>query len=228
MTMIKFQYTINFDDTNNKTFEINVDEKTFIIKDDDNVAAPEWTLLANNKCTHCPYNTDKVKYCPVAKNLSQAADTFGDKKSFTEVTVFVKTENRMYGKKTDLQTALFSLFGLLMATSNCPHLHIFKPMARFHLPFSTTEETTVRSLGMHLIHEYLLFQENENHKISLDNLTKKYEAVADVNRGIIQRIRSLKGGGDASKNAVIVLDNFASLLPLEISSGLSEIKNLFD
>ena len=97
--MSKFQYTINFDDTNNKTFEINVDEKTFIIKDDDNVAAPEWTLLANNKCTHCPYNTDKVKYCPVAKNLSQAADTFGDKKSFTEVTVFVKTENRMYGKK---------------------------------------------------------------------------------------------------------------------------------
>lgn len=67
--MSKFQYTINFDDTNNKTFEINVDEKTFIIKDDDNVAAPEWTLLANNKCTHCPYNTDKVKYCPVAKTF---------------------------------------------------------------------------------------------------------------------------------------------------------------
>lgn len=81
---------------------------------------------------------------------------------------------------------------------------------------------------MHLIHEYLLFQENQNHKISLDNLSKKYEAVADVNRGIIQRIRYLRAVVMPAKMRVIVLDNFASLLPLEISSGLSEIKNLFD
>ena len=57
-------------------------------------------------------------------------------------------------------------------------------------------------------------------------MTHKFEQISKVNQGIIKRIRSLKGG-DANKNAVIALDNFASLLPMEISSGLSDIKKFF-
>ncbi len=214
------------DEGESQSFNVDVDPESFVIQDDDSVEGPEWTRLEQHQCSHCPYNKNEKKYCPVAKNLSQASSAFKDYKSFTKVTVFVKTEERFYGKSTDLQTALFSLFGLLMASSNCPHLHVFKSMARFHLPFSTTIETNVRALGMYLLSEYLKSLDVPDHKIDLNALLEKYKQIEIVNRGIIERIRSLKGG-DANKNAIVILDNFASILPLEISSGLTDIKPLF-
>lgn len=224
----RFEYVIKSEETNSQqSFTVDVDPDSFIINDDDSISAPDWTLLENNQCSHCPYRKNEKKYCPVAKNLSQASEAFKEHRSYTKVTVFVKTDERFYGKSTDLQTALFSLFGLIMASSNCSHLHIFKSMARFHLPFATANETTVRALGMHLIAEYLKTLDDPNHKISVDGLLDKYKQIEIVNRGVIERIRSLKGA-DATKNAIIVLDNFAGLLPLEVSSGLTEIKALFN
>ena len=113
-----------------------------------------------------------------------------------------------------------------MASSSCSHLHMFKPMARFHLPFSSLEETQVRSIGMYLISEYIKQLDNPDHKIDIAGLRDKYEMVSKVNQGIIKRVRALKGG-DANKNAIIILDNFASFLPSEIASGFSEIKGYF-
>jgi hypothetical protein len=223
----RIEYKIKSADGSSQSFLVDVNPESFVIKDDDTVEGPAWTLLENNQCEHCPFNKNEKKYCPVAKNLAQASEAFKDHRSVDKVTVFVKTEERFYGKDTDLQTALFSLFGLTMASSNCSHLHIFKSMARFHLPFSTLQETTVRALGMYLISEYLVSMDKKDHKIEMQGLLNKYDQIAIVNRGIIERIRSLKGG-DANKNAIVVLDNFASLLPLEISSGLSEIKPLFN
>jgi hypothetical protein len=79
---------------------------------------------------------------------------------------------------------------------------------------------------MYLIGEYLKQQKDPNYKIDLNELSKKYENLTTLNKGIIQRIRALKGG-DATQNAVLTLDGFASLLPLEISSGLEEMKEFF-
>jgi hypothetical protein len=222
----RFEYLIKPDEGESQSFNVDVDPESFVIQDDDSVEGPEWTKLEHNQCSHCPYNKNDKKYCPVAKNLSAASNAFKDYRSYAKVTVFVKTEERFYGKSTDLQTALFSLFGLLMASSNCPHLHVFKSMARFHLPFSTTIETNVRALGMYLLSEYLKSLEVPAHKIDLQALLDKYKDIEIVNRGIIERIRSLKGG-DANKNAIVILDNFAAILPLEISSGLTDIKPLF-
>ena len=99
-------------------------------------------------------------------------------------------------------------------------------MARFHLPFSSYEETVVRSLGTYLLGEYIKQQDDPQHAIGLEGLSAKYAQIALLNQGIIERIRALKGA-DATQNAVIVLDSFASLLPMEIDSGLAEIKQLF-
>lgn len=222
----QFEYMIKSTDGTTQSFTVYVDPDSFVIKDDDSIQGPEWTKLEYNQCDHCPYSKDQKVYCPVAKNLAQASEAFKDHRSVDKVTVFVKTDERFYGKDTDLQTALFSLFGLTMASSDCSHLHIFKSMARFHLPFSTLIETTVRAVGMYLIAEHLKALDDPNYKVDMQGLLSKYEQIAIVNKGIIERIRSLKGG-DANKNAIIVLDNFSSLLPLEISSGLSEIKPLF-
>lgn len=223
---IFFEYTINFEDNTSQSFKVKVNPASFIIEDKDDEPGPDWALLETNKCVHCPYQTGAKKFCPVAKNLAAASEAFKEQRSVTKVTVFVKSPERFYGKKTDLQTALFSLFGLIMASSDCPHLHIFKSMARFHLPFSTSDETIIRALGMYLLSEYLKQQDSPDHKISLDGLLEKYSHIEKVNQGIIKRIRSLKGG-DANKNAIIVLDNFSALLPLEISTGLSEVREFF-
>ncbi|MES3036486.1 MAG: hypothetical protein V4736_01145 [Bdellovibrionota bacterium] len=223
---LKIEYAINFEDGTSKSFTVSIDTSNYTIPEDDKVEAPDWTLLEFNQCPHCPYTPAEKKYCPVAKNLSEASVTFKEARSFTNVTAFVKTEDRFYGKKTDLQTALFSLFGLLMATSACKYMDMFKSMAQFHLPFASHKETMVRTLGMHLLGEYMKQQDNPSHKISLDKLLKDYEQVVPVNQGMIDRIRALKGG-DATQNAVIVLDAFASLLPLQVSSGLADIKELF-
>lgn len=222
-----FEYQLKFDDGSVKSYNVEINSKTFQVDDDDNISSSPWAELKFHKCENCPYDANKKKYCPVAKNLANVSAAFKEDRSYKKVTVFVKTENRMYGKSTDLQTALQSLFGLIMAASACPNLDVFKTMAHFHLPFSTTEETMIRALGMHLIEEYLLQQENPTHKISLDSLLKKYDQVVIVNRGILERIRSLSEG-DANKNAITILDGFASLLPLEISSGLTEVRALYD
>ncbi|MFN7904371.1 MAG: DUF6901 family protein [Pseudobdellovibrionaceae bacterium] len=224
--VINFEYTIKFEDGTSQFFNVPVDSESFVIKDDDEVPGPEWTLLESNKCEHCPYQAEKKKYCPVAKNLAQASEIFKNHRSFVKVIAFVKSPQRSYGKSTDLQTALFSLFGLIMASSNCPHLHLFKSMARYHLPFSSLDETSIRALGMYLLSKYIESLDDPSVKVDLTGLSEKYSAIEKVNRGIIERIRSLKGG-DANKNAIVILDNFATLLPLEISSGLSEIKPIF-
>jgi hypothetical protein len=73
-----------------------------------------------------------VPYCPVARNLARVADHFKDEKSFRKATVFVKSPERFYGKQTDLQTGLQSLFGLIMSTSACPHMEFLRRLAKFH------------------------------------------------------------------------------------------------
>jgi len=222
----RFEYILHLAEGESQSFVLEVDPVSLVIRDDDSVPGPDWTLLEYEKCTHCPYNAGDKKYCPVAKNLAHAASSFREERSFKKLMAFVKSEERVYGKNTDLQTALFSLFGLIMASSSCSHLQMFKPMARYHLPFSSAEETAVRAIGMHLISEYLKSLEIPGHVVNLDGLLAKYEKVSLVNQGIIKRIRSLKGG-DATQNALIALDGFASLLPIEISTGLNELKAHF-
>jgi hypothetical protein len=222
----KTEYVVKFENGKSKTFAVDVDPKTLVIIDDNAVPGPEWTKLDFNKCENCPYSAADKPYCPVAKNLSNVVEFFKDDSSYEALTVFVTSEERTYGKRTDLQTALYSLFGLIMASSSCSHMHLFKTMARFHLPFSSVDETTIRMLGLYLIQEFLKQQQKPEHKIDLKELESGYQRIAVVNRGIIKRLRSIKGG-DANKNALIILDNFASLLPQEFSSGLAEVKRIF-
>lgn len=217
---------MKFEDGKTKSYKVELDANSLSIVDDDAVPGPEWTELGFNRCENCPLALDKKKYCPVAKNLASVSEAFKEARSYNKVTAFVKSENRMYGKDTDLQTALQSLFGLIMASSACPHLDCFKTMAHFHLPFSSTEETITRAIGSHLTQEYILQMDNPDHKITLDGLNKDYTEVSTVNRGIIKRIRAISQG-DANKNAIAILDSFAALLPMEISTGLTEVREIY-
>jgi hypothetical protein len=96
--------------------------------------------LEHEKCGHCPLNESEYPECPVARSLAPVVDAFEGEKSFEKVSVEVETPERSYRREAPLQDGLFSLVGLLMATSDCPHMAFLRPSARFHLPFSTSRE----------------------------------------------------------------------------------------
>ncbi len=61
----------------------------------------------------------------------------------------------------------------------------------------------------------------------MNDLSKAYESIQDVNIGMANRLRSISQK-DAGVNAVIVLDVFAKELPFTILSGLEKIAHLYD
>lgn len=229
MDKIVFDYQFKFDDGSQRSFRVEIDSDSMKAIDHPNYQPPEWAKLDYHKCSHCPYSSDKVKYCPVAKSIARVAESFAADVSYTETTVMVRTDNRFYGKRTDVQVGLQSLFGLIMSTADCKHMDFFKPMARHHLPFSTFEETVVRVVGIFLISEYLkVKKEGGTHDMELARLVEGYANVSIVNRGMINRIRALtKSKGDADKNAIVILDGFASLLPMELQAGLEQLNKIF-
>jgi hypothetical protein len=151
---------------------------------------------------------------------------FKDTTSFKKTTVYVKTKDRAYVKKCSIQEGLFPIFGLIMATSGCPHMEFLKPLARFHLPFSNVEETFFRVSSTYLLKEYLQKKKNNsNDEISLDGLLKCYSEVEVINQGILDRISSISEV-DANKNALIILNSFAQIIGIKLSDDLEALNNL--
>jgi hypothetical protein len=81
-------------------------------------------------------------FCPVVLNLAGIVEVFRDYFSYESVKVTVTMRERVSWKTTSLQEGLTSLLGLIIVTSGCPVMEHLKPMARFHLPFSTLEPST--------------------------------------------------------------------------------------
>ena len=148
-------YSFNFDDGIDKTFSLQLDRETLDFANSEINDAPEWAKLSYNKCTNCPLSEIDNNYCPVALNLNNLTEKFNAVVSHENVFVSVTTEDRTYKKRTTIEEALSSLMGLIMATSGCPVLDHLRPMARFHLPFAAPLETSIRSLSMFILAQYL-------------------------------------------------------------------------
>ena len=71
--------------------------------------------------------------------------------------------------------------GLLIAGSQCPYTHFFKPMARFHLPFANKDETLWRAAATYLMARYFTDQGLKEEDMDLDGLVKIYNDVAQLN-----------------------------------------------
>lgn len=239
ITPVKFKYSFEFSNGRLKEFQLELDPKTLALNDavsmDDGRSVPldpesenrEWTQLEYQQCPHCPLKKEQSPRCPIAHNLALVAESFKDVKSYEPVRVQVVAEPRTYLKQLSLQEGLHGIFGLIMATSGCPHLDFLKPMARFHLPFSTYEETIVRAVSFYLLRQYLKQKKGKGvADFELKDLEAAYQAVETVNLGIIERIKAI-AAGDADANSVVILDGYAKLLGIEISSGLNDVDRLF-
>lgn len=189
-------------------------------------AHPDWTRLGIHRCSVCPLEPGSSPHCPAALAFVEIMDEFGPLLSYTEVDVTVVTLERTVTAKTSVQRALSSLVGLSMATSGCPILARFKPMARFHLPLATREETMFRSVGAYLIAQFFLKQRGQTPDMELRGLRETYDLIHEVNVGLANRLREIPAG-DAHLNALVILDLLAHALPYSIDDGLAELEHMF-
>lgn len=221
------KYKIKRADGKLSTYDIQFEQDTFDLVEETSTIPPKWTELEHRKCSHCPLSKKDYPHCPVAKNLAVIADEYKEVKSYEICSVEVETPNRNYTKQMSLQEALFSIFGLIMPTTQCPHLKFLRPMARFHLPFSSFQETMVRSTSLYLLRQYFVAKRGIEPDFELKKLNELYANVQKVNEGLIDRIRSI-ASGDADANSLTILNGYAQLLSMQLSEDLSDLENFFE
>ncbi len=183
---------------------------------------PEWTLLEFQRCPNCPLETSQQLWCPTACDLVPLAEPFADALSIDRVDVWVHTADRSYFKNCDMQTALKSLFGLVMASSACPHMARLKPLAYFHLPFATLEETVHRTVGAYLVNQYIAQGEGKPADWDLNGLEALYSELRTVNVHFMKRLRKASTE-DANINALQSFVSISSVVEMGIDDMLAKM-----
>jgi hypothetical protein len=205
---------------------LRFDAVSFELLIDDAAPAPDWTALGFRQCPHCPLKPDESPRCPFARGLSGFVEHFDAFYSYEEAVIEIVTETRTVVATKPLQLGMASLVGLIGATSGCPHLAPFRPMARFHLPFARDDETLYRVFTMYLLGRYLQDGALPAGPAAMDALVALNQAATVVNHGMADRVRAAFNK-DVVVNAVVILDMFAQAVPYVIEDGLAELRAMF-
>ena len=227
MKTIKIRYYFTLPEGVREAFELQLDaQKIELVSDDFPDVIPPWTKLDFHQCPHCPLKPKVHAHCPLAANLVTIVERFEGLLSYSEIEVDVMMEGRFITRDISVQRGISSLMGLLMATSSCPHMAFLKPMARFHLPFSSAEETVYRATSMYLVAQYFLHKEGHHADLDLTGLREIYQNIEIVNVAVAKRLRAATEA-DSAVNAIILLDIFTKAMPVVIEESLEEIRYLF-
>lgn len=226
MSELKIQYRFYLDDNNTEIIDLSLDEKS-LESTKETTVFPEWTRLETCQCSHCPLDTKTHPHCPVAVGMIDVLSAFDHVVSYNEIDIEVITSERSVSQHTTAQRGISSLLGLLIATSGCPHTNYLKPMARFHLPLASEEETIFRAAGMYLLAQFFRQQQGKEGKLDLSGLNKIYENLHILNVSLADRVRRATHE-DSSVNAVVLLDMFANIISYVLDDSLDEISHLFE
>lgn len=226
METIDIAYVFHQEKHSSQRFEFQIDADTLTISNPPDSPLPEWAALEFHQCSHCPLHSDASPYCPVAACLVDVVSGLDNIVSHDEMDVEVIMPERNVSRHTTAQRGISSMLGLLFATSGCPHTAFLKPMARFHLPFASEQDTIFRATGMYLLAQYFRKKEGHSTDLELDGLTELYDNLHVLNAMMAKRIRSATTT-DSSVNAVILLDMFTNLMPFVIEEKLEDIHHLF-
>ncbi len=223
---VSISYVFAFEDGSREVFELTLDVGTLELKNATPAELPPWTELGFHQCPNCPLRPETEPHCPAAAHLVNVTRGFERVLSFERVQVEVVTIDRTITQEMAAQQAIGSLMGLLMAVSGCPHMSFFRPMARFHLPWATGEETTYRAASMYLLAQYFLRRAGKESDPELEGLLKIYQQVRAVNRAFVERLRAATRE-DSAINALVLLDMHALTLPFAVDESLKELRHLF-
>lgn len=226
MSSIVVEYHFELEEDQQDEFRIAIDSQSLLLLHPAVETAPEWTRLSNHQCPNCPLQPSQEPFCPAAVNMIDLVGRFDHLLSHDEAWVSVHTAERRLNSRTTVQRAVCSLMGLLMATSACPFTAFFKPMARFHLPFASTEETIWRATTTYLLAQHFLIQDDATPDLDFQGLSRLYAQIEIVNTAFARRLRTACEY-DSMVNAIILLDMFAKSMPWAIDESLETMRHLF-
>ncbi len=219
---LKITYEYKFNNGFTRTFENMLDKDTLSLITKRDQDPPAWARLEFNQCSICPLDKASSPYCPIAVNLSGIAREFRDVPSDDKVAVSVTVKERAYFKVVSIQEGLSPLLGIIMATSGCPVMEPLKPMARFHLPFASLDETVFRMISMFLVAQLIRVQAGKKPEWNLKGLAAIYEEVKNVNKDFGRRM-STAARSDANMRALVNLNVFAVMVPKTAETMLKEL-----
>ncbi len=220
------QYDFVFEDGYEWRYRLEMQPDTLALKAHPDCELPDWAVLGFHQCPHCPLSTAQHQYCPLAANLVDLLDGVGRLPSFGNARVEVTTPDRSVSADISCQRAVGSLLGLVSATSDCPHTACLRPMARFHLPFASEDETVYRASSMYLLAQYFRYGEGHDPDLSLAGLTSIYVNLHILNKAMGERLRAACEQ-DAAVNALVLLDLLAKAMPYNIDDNMESIRHLF-
>ena len=222
-----YNYRFRLDDETEHLFTLQLETKTLDLVPEERGEPPGWTDLECQQCPNCPLKVEEHPHCPIAVNLVDLVDFFKGTYSYEEVEVHLETPERTYSKRTSVQQAVSSLLGIYMVTSGCPIMDKLRPMVRFHLPFATIAETAYRAIAMYLMAQYFRKKRGLDPDWELTDLQLIYEDIQRVNSSFLRRLDEIESR-DASANALVILDCFASQVAFSIDEeDLGEFEVFF-
>ncbi|MBI5895941.1 MAG: hypothetical protein HZB24_08050 [Desulfobacterales bacterium] len=226
MDSIQIEYCFQMDEAQSDRYLVTLDPGSLTTLDAPPLDLPPWSMLQTNQCPNCPLDPLVESHCPAAVNMVRLVTRFDQLLSYEKTLVSVTTEERKVFNHTTVQRGICSLMGLLMATSRCPRTAFFKPMARFHLPFASTQETIWRATSSYLLSQYFRYGDGGTPDFTFKGLSTIYGEIQIVNKAFARRLRAACRQ-DSMVNAIILLDMFAKSMPTAIEASLAEIRELF-
>lgn len=218
-------YTLHFDKQRKEQFSLDFDEDSMQIIASDSSSPKDWVALSFFKCQHCPLNNDEHPHCSPAMHLQNSVERIGHERSDTKVLLEVKTPERITSNQTTLANAFSSFMGLVIATSDCPYAIYFRPMARFHLPLASTEETAFRAISSYLMGQYFRKRKALDIDEELEGLSTIYANMEKVNHGFAKRLRN--SGELVEVNSLVQLDLHSKNMALIIQEAAAEFELLY-
>lgn len=208
------------------SLELQLNPSTMELIDETPEDLPSWTALGFHQCPNCPLAPEEYSSCPLASSLVNLVDICKDLNSYDDIELRVVTPGRTVTAHTTAQRGVSSLLGLMVATSPCPWTKYFRPMARFHLPLATEEETIYRAASMYMLAQYFVREQEGDADYDLKGLSDIYANMQQINTAMAERLRAAESR-DGTVNAIILLDLFAKAMPGVIEDSLDELKYLF-
>ena len=226
MASISIYYGFKFSDTVEEVFHLQIDAQTFELINNIPEIVPAWARLSFHQCPHCPLRPETHPYCPLAANLANIVPHFKEFLPYAKTHLSVITAERTISQQTTVQEGVGSLMGLIMPASGCPYTAFFKPMARFHLPLASAEETIYRAISMYLMAQYFLHKDGKAVDFEFKGLEKVYEDIHTVNTSMAERFLAASEK-DSSIDAVVQLDIYAMTFLGILEQPLEDIRHLF-
>ncbi|MEH6345821.1 MAG: hypothetical protein V7785_12090 [Bermanella sp.] len=222
-THLSYQFTLP--DESILEYRFHFDGERYVLQKEQNTPPP-WSELPFQQCSHCPYKGTKgPNFCPMAQQLSLVVEDVDHLMSHDKVEMRVDNGQRIIMQEADVQEAVGSLLGLIFASSGCPHTEFLLPMARYHLPLASAEETLWRACGSFLLAQYFREENNEPGE-KLEDVLRRYQNLESINRAMVKRLKN-QVATDSCLNAIVILDNYAKHFPKFLEQSIQNLKPLY-